>query len=190
MSESAHSTATSHLDVRISATNFGPIGSCAVDLRPLTVFVGPSNTGKTYFAILVYALHRVLEGFPRLPYHLHGLAHSLRYGESAADADVGAEELQDALQKLKTERQPFRFSDLPEVVRNLAQAWLNDPKFIGDDVRTELERCFDLESVSDLIRLLEHTTKVSLAVGEGGRHLWRFHMGISELEHHHEWTNQ
>ena len=27
-------------------------------LRPLTVFVGPSNTGKSYLAILIYALHR------------------------------------------------------------------------------------------------------------------------------------
>ena len=29
-----------------------------IDLRPLTVFVGPSNTGKSYLAILIYALHR------------------------------------------------------------------------------------------------------------------------------------
>ena len=54
-------------DVRISVTNFGPITEGTIDLRPLTVFVGPSNTGKTYLAVLIYALHRVLDGFPRLP---------------------------------------------------------------------------------------------------------------------------
>ena len=53
-------------DVRIEATNFGPIKRAAVDLRPLTVFVGPSNTGKTYFAVLIYALYRVLGGFRAL----------------------------------------------------------------------------------------------------------------------------
>lgn len=42
-------------DVRISVANFGPIADGTIDLRPLTVFVGPSNTGKTYFAILIYS---------------------------------------------------------------------------------------------------------------------------------------
>ena len=43
--------------VEIAVKNFGPIAEANIDLRPLTVFVGPSNTGKTYFATLVYALH-------------------------------------------------------------------------------------------------------------------------------------
>ena len=42
----------------ITASNFGPIDRVAVQLRPLTVFAGPSNTGKTWLAMLLYALHR------------------------------------------------------------------------------------------------------------------------------------
>nr|MBF2734499.1 AAA family ATPase [Betaproteobacteria bacterium AqS2] len=38
--------------------NFGPIIEAEIDLRPLTVFAGPSNTGKSWLAILIYALHR------------------------------------------------------------------------------------------------------------------------------------
>ena len=53
--------------LRISIRDFGPVAEGNVELRPLTVFVGPSNTGKTYLAILIYALHRVFGGFPRLP---------------------------------------------------------------------------------------------------------------------------
>ena len=49
-------------DVRVRVQDFGPIAEAAIDLRPLTVFVGPSNTGKTYLATLVYALHRVSHG--------------------------------------------------------------------------------------------------------------------------------
>ena len=45
-------------DLEIQVANFGPIAEAQVGLRPLTVFVGPSNTGKSYLAILVYALHR------------------------------------------------------------------------------------------------------------------------------------
>ena len=49
----------------ISAKNFGPIAEGSVDLKPLTIFVGPSNTGKSYMATAVYAVMRGFEG----PYH-------------------------------------------------------------------------------------------------------------------------
>ena len=45
-----------HPNVEISVKNFGPIAEANIDLRPPTVFVGPSNTGKTYFVMLVYIL--------------------------------------------------------------------------------------------------------------------------------------
>ena len=48
-----------HPKVEIAVKNFGPIAEANIDLRPLTVFVGPSNTGKTYFATLMYVLHAV-----------------------------------------------------------------------------------------------------------------------------------
>ena len=51
-----------HPNVEITVRNFGPILQGTIDLRPLTVFVGPSNTGKTYLATLVYALHGVFAG--------------------------------------------------------------------------------------------------------------------------------
>ena len=56
-----------HPNVEITVRNFGPIAEAAIDLRPLTVFIGPSNTGKTYFSTLVYALHGVFNGFGGFP---------------------------------------------------------------------------------------------------------------------------
>ncbi len=44
--------------LELEVLNFGPIAKAKVKLRPLTVFVGPSNTGKSYLAILTYALHQ------------------------------------------------------------------------------------------------------------------------------------
>lgn len=43
---------------QLTVTDFGPIRQADIDLCPLSVFVGPSNTGKSYLAILIYALHR------------------------------------------------------------------------------------------------------------------------------------
>ena len=45
-------------NLMLSVRDFGPIYSAEIELRPLTVFVGPSNTGKSYLAILIYALHK------------------------------------------------------------------------------------------------------------------------------------
>ena len=49
--------------LQLSVSNFGPIVKAEMDLRPLTVFVGPSNTGKSYLAILIYALHRFFSNY-------------------------------------------------------------------------------------------------------------------------------
>lgn len=183
MNELGNSAGTTHPDVRISATNFGPIASGTVNLRPLTVFVGPSNSGKTYFAILIYALHRILGGFPRLPRmrrHRYPFFQGLPY-KPATDAEV-QQELQDFFKKLEIEGRTFRFSDLPGGVRDAAQTALSDPDFLGAFLQIELGRCFDLESVADLVRFSERANRmeVGLAVSEQDQDLWRFRMGIAE----------
>ena len=48
--------------LEFQVSDFGPIVDATIELRPLTVFVGPSNTGKSYLAILIYALHRFFGG--------------------------------------------------------------------------------------------------------------------------------
>ena len=55
------------LDYRLDVRDFGPIARASVELRPLTVFIGPSNTGKSYLAMLLYVLHRCLGTGPRGP---------------------------------------------------------------------------------------------------------------------------
>ena len=52
------STPTEEESLQLSVSDFGPIAKAEIDLRPLTVFVGPSNTGKSYLAILIYALQK------------------------------------------------------------------------------------------------------------------------------------
>ena len=183
-SDTASNRFLMHPRVQIEVANFGPIASGGVDLRPLTVFVGPSNTGKTYFAILIYALHQILAGFPRLPVMYRHLYRLQPDKLSAANAAAWEEELQEVLEKLDAIGRPFRFSDLPESVRDAVQAALEDPKSLGGDLESELTRCFDLKSVSDLVRLPGHLNrmKVSLVASEKDRDLWRFRMGISKSD--------
>lgn len=46
----------------VSAKNLGPIAEGSVELKPLTIFVGPSNTGKSYMATAIWA---IMQGFVR-----------------------------------------------------------------------------------------------------------------------------
>ena len=48
--------------MKLIVKNFGPIRTAKVDVKPMTVFVGPSNTGKSYLAILIYSIIKVLGG--------------------------------------------------------------------------------------------------------------------------------
>ena len=111
---------TQHPKVEVAVKNFGPIAEANIDLRPLTVFVGPSNTGKTYFATLIYALHGIFGEFSRFPKHIE-----------------------------KTES---------------CEPWTHQ-----DTVETTFRRCFDVKSVSDLVRFCssdDGSFEVLLNVGD------------------------
>ena len=174
-------------DARVEVRNFGPIESGAVDMRPLTVFVGPSNTGKTYFAILIYALHRVLGGFLRLPvigwfYHDHRLISESLKPRSMDFATK--KKLKILLDKMNNDDRNIRISDFPEILHDVIRNSLEHPEFLPNDVKNEIARCFDVESLSDLIHLSGKSDKVnlSLIISEENRDLWRLCMDMSRSE--------
>ena len=49
--------------MKLAVNNFGPIVEGEVALRPLTVFIGKNNTGKSYAATLMYAVVGTFFGF-------------------------------------------------------------------------------------------------------------------------------
>ena len=172
-------------NVRFEVTNFGPIESGAVDMRPLTVFVGPSNTGKTYLAVLIYALNRILEGFPRIPL-MRGLHYPHRlFFESEEPPNLNTtirnEELRVLLEKWDSGVENLRLSDFPESVRDAIKTSLERPEFLQGEAEEEIRRCFDIDSVSNLIRLpgRQNETHISLSVSEEDQDLWHFHMDVS-----------
>ena len=169
--------------VEISVRNFGPIAEADLDLRPLTVFVGPSNTGKTYLSVLIYALQRIFEGFSDFP-TLH-ILRFLVYGlgtDSMADSIKLDRDHPETMNKRDT-GQPFTFSDLPKAVREEIQFILKDLKIYGTDLEKELKRCFDLDSISELMHhsgAQNGKTTISLTASEENQDLWHFNIGISE----------
>ncbi|RKU24036.1 hypothetical protein C6503_02105 [Candidatus Poribacteria bacterium] len=152
-------------NIHIAVENFGPIEKASIDLRPLTVFVGESNTGKTYLSALVYALYRTFEGFSRVPW-LHDVILLLR--------EIDTETLE-ALEKLNTYGQSFRFSDLPQWLQADILRDFSNPEPFGD----ELKRCFNLDSIAELIQFTDskdNELNISLKVSEENQSLWNFEM--------------
>lgn len=45
-------------DLKISIKDFGPIAEGEIELKPLTVFIGPNNSGKSYAAMLMYSIFK------------------------------------------------------------------------------------------------------------------------------------
>ena len=160
-----------HPNIQIAVENFGPIEKADVDLRPLTVFVGESNTGKTYLAALIYALYRTFMGFSRVPWP-DDVILLLR--------EIDTETLE-ALEKLNTFEQSFKYSDLPQWLRTSTLYGLNNPEPFGD----ELKRCFNLDSIPELIRFTDskkNEMKILLKVSEENQSLWNFEMKNSEAD--------
>ena len=174
--------APNHPNIQIAVENFGPIEKADVDLRPLTVFVGESNTGKTYLAALIYALQRAFEGIPRVPWSYYNTSRfDPIYYSQPADLSTQSvlEETQEALTKLKRTEWPFKFSDLPQ--------WVRDRLLSGsvhfEVLEDELKRCFDFVSVAELARFTKSQSeamKVSFEVREENQTLWSFNLYNSE----------
>ena len=174
--------APNHPNIQIAVENFGPIEKAEIDLRPLTVFVGESNTGKTYLAALIYALQRAFEGIPRVPWSYYNTSRfdPIYYSQPTdLSTQTLLEETQKALKKLAVTDQPFKFSDLPQWVRDRLLSGSAHFEVLED----ELKRCFDFASVSELARFTKSQSeamKVSFQVREENQTLWSFNLYNSE----------
>lgn len=132
----------------LTVTNFGPIQQADVKLHPLSVFIGPSNTGKSYLAILIYALHRYFgnyaPSFFSAPYReLHSLRDS-----------ITQDTLHD-LQNVIDDLQALRETNIPRdqdgiVLREQLAATLREKfrNISGTGLEDEIGRCFGLEAKS------------------------------------------
>ena len=134
--------------------NFGPIAEATVELRPFTVFVGASNTGKSYLAILLYALHQFFgewtsaEG--RVPPSLlrRPLGNSTR---NASTAQLRA--ARNWLQTLAVGRRESVVDvAVPDDIATLVRPILEDVGDLAPFLDSEVKRCFGVAEARSLIR--------------------------------------
>jgi predicted ATPase len=126
--------------MEISVQNFGPIYSAEVVVKPLTVFIGPNNSGKSYFAMLTYA--SALVAPPFRPYfsapsiQSPAAAHFL----STALTRINESDLDPLIAQYRSDPQLIDLSpSVIDGVNRLASTVLRE---YARAVGKELERCF------------------------------------------------
>ncbi len=143
--------------VEIDVKDFGPIAEAKIELRPLTVFVGPSNTGKSYLATLIYALHHFFNdaGFNGnrmgdIPYYLK---HRQRSAENYYTKN-NLKKLLDWLKHVENEKVVNKNSEyfLPKEIFKLIRPCITNIDQRSSELDLEIQRCFSIRRTADLIR--------------------------------------
>ena len=166
-----------HLELTVS--NLGPISEGKIQLRPMSVFVGPSNTGKSYLATLIYALHRFFGMFGYV--RNTAMPMPTQFGwrpmlMPPTSINLSAEDIDDLynwdiatrssmeLEAVGQSRASNYESELPETVSVLVRrALLGGVKDLGKALDDEIVRCFGVGKTESLVHYPSNgSTKFSL----------------------------
>ena len=134
--------------LKVSVKDFGPIIEGTIDLKPLTLFVGPSNAGKSYLAMLVYSLMQSSDASIIGPYVIPMRYVYFRPGIRGLEA---AQALSDTIDE----------QDVKTINRWAQNIATNPPKALEDLFQEEPEISF-ASLPEELHRLVHRCVKTSL----------------------------
>ena len=150
-----------HLELTVS--NLGPISEGKIQLRPMSVFVGPSNTGKSYLATLIYALHRFFGAYAGGTDYIGWYSVINRIYSMMEDEPVLSDDEIAVLLKWAKETNPNPIdrrhpsiwlceNELTGTVAELVRGVLCYVSAFADSMDEELIRCFGVGDVATLPR--------------------------------------
>ena len=173
----------SHYHVKVR--NLGPIAEGNIELRPLTVFVGPSNTGKSYLAMMVYALHRYFAGgLDEFPYgrRWRNTSASGLKSKKGINLDPKVEEELDAWLKSSEEG---KTPPLSEGIKGGIRSIVEEAAGMAGPLEREIIRCFGTETIDELIRRPRaHTAEVVVDLyQQSEKHSMQYRLEIGRDEH-------
>ncbi len=163
----------------LTVENFGPIQRANIRLHPLTLFVGPSNTGKSYLSILIYAFHCYFGSF-KSRYILKSEREFIHLIRSILPN--GTDHLRDSLTSIGKQLRDLERDNpketveviIPEPLAGVLREVFQKASCVG--LHEEISRCFGL----DIQSLHRHNASYSLNV------ILRISQAenFSPLEHH------
>lgn len=153
---------------RLSVRDFGPIVEADVDFRPLTVFVGPSNTGKSYMAVLAYALHQVLQErdtfLDQLQDFRQYVDRNFRYILEMEMSESDVTRFFQWAKRGQKRDQIVEWDGAEGIIRNAIEHYFSGS---GSEMLDQIKRCLGIESIS-LIDRKGATHSASIQIAEDG----------------------
>ena len=158
-------------DLMINVKDFGPIASGKVDLRPLSIFIGPSNTGKSYLAGLLYALHRTVGSWYN-GYLVDGSASE----EQKQLPENLVSELEEWLSTLSSNKSTEQAA-LPNNVCNHLRDMLSYSSNFQSSLMSQVARCFSIAEMNELVRYESESANavIDLHIPHNGNDVASFH---------------
>ena len=134
----------------IEVKDFGPIAHAKVDLKPMTILVGPCNSGKSSLATLIYALHGIFSGAKNMGARKSPFAlHYLEFG-AERNNEIGTEF--DELWKQTMFSYEHHNNEPTQLSKSLSKWIYSGIEKKGDRIAKEICRCFGYNNYSALIR--------------------------------------
>ena len=132
--------------LNVKVKYFGPLIEANIALRPLTVFIGENNAGKSYIALLSYA---IFSSFTRSRNRFRSFGSLRRVYRPSFELD---EKEQMELNALWTKQNEIDFGELPKIIQNEIDKGVKQfCEHLPEQLSSEIQRCFGSE-LSDLIR--------------------------------------
>ena len=151
---------------RLEIEDFGPIAKADVELRPLTVLAGPSNTGKSYVAKLVYALQGYFAGRLLTEGQIRVNTDSFETARTIPDLQGLVEWLEKHLRSAAKEGGD---SSIPEGLAVLSRVAVRNV-VVESAVLPEILRVFDARAVRELVRNPDSCASFTLSHLATGTH--------------------
>ena len=155
-------SSTPHQDLMLNVDGLGPIAEAKnVFIKPMTVFVGPSNTGKSYLAILLYAMSRglkdVLDRFESGPlesYFEYFLTLRSSLQNMPPDWDIMP---QRTLHTRDENITPYNWDNSSDEVQRIVDSMHSDwLAFVSNAIRDSITEFFDINSIDELATQYTH----------------------------------
>ena len=187
--------------IKLKVSDFGPIADADIELRPMSIFVGPSNTGKSYLAILIYALHQFFGAFAwtvrdrRMP--VSSRSPGLPFITPIADMALSATDIDHLYAWAATERWRIESasssgavpsdSDLNAEVSDIVRRALGEVGSLNEVLKEEILRCFGFETSASVVRDSSNDAKVGTMRAVVSNELadndaYRYEIGVNNEE--------
>ena len=132
--------------LNVKVKYFGPLIEADISLRPLTVFIGENNAGKSYTALLHYAIFASFSRSRR--FHRFALS---KWMHRPSPSELGEQE-QKELNALLANQKEAHFEELPKGIQQAVDTVFKQLcEQLPEQLSSEIQRCFGSE-LADLIR--------------------------------------